>query len=70
MVISRMPGKSIEEIIADGSSGLFAISGGAPAAAAVQEAKPAKKEEKRKSDKDMGFGLFDHSFDNFGASND
>ncbi|ETN71607.1 hypothetical protein RB195_001420 [Necator americanus] len=71
LVISRLQGKSIEEVIAEGSSGLVSISGGAgpapaaggaaPAAAAApaEEAKPAKKEEKEESDDDMGFGLFD-----------
>ncbi|WKY03476.1 hypothetical protein Q1695_004884 [Nippostrongylus brasiliensis] len=72
LVISRLQGKSIDEVIAEGSSGLVSISGGAavaaapaaaggaaPAAAAAEEAKPAKKEEKEESDDDMGFGLFD-----------
>ncbi|KAL6740647.1 hypothetical protein Aduo_013987 [Ancylostoma duodenale] len=72
LVISRLQGKSIEEVIAEGSSGLVTIAGGAPAAAApaaggaapaaaaaAEEAKPAKKEEKEESDDDMGFGLFD-----------
>ncbi|VDO24319.1 unnamed protein product [Haemonchus placei] len=72
LVISRLQGKNIEEVIAEGSAGLVSVSGGAPAAAAPaaggaapaaaapkEEAKPAKKEEKEESDDDMGFGLFD-----------
>ncbi|CAJ0600837.1 unnamed protein product [Cylicocyclus nassatus] len=72
LVISRLEGKSIDEVIAEGSSSLVSVSGGgAPAAAsaapaggesapaAKEEAKPAKKEEKEESDDDMGFGLFD-----------
>ncbi|KAK5968793.1 Large subunit ribosomal protein LP2 [Trichostrongylus colubriformis] len=73
LVISRLQGKNIEEVIAEGAAGLVAVSGGAAAAAAPaggaaapaaaaaakEEAKPAKKEEKEESDDDMGFGLFD-----------
>ncbi|CAB3406700.1 unnamed protein product [Caenorhabditis bovis] len=70
LVVERLQGKSIEELISEGSSGLVSVSGGAPAAAAAApaagsaapaaESKPAKKEEpKEESDDDMGFGLFD-----------
>ncbi|CAD6192803.1 unnamed protein product [Caenorhabditis auriculariae] len=72
IVVSRLQGKSIEQLIAEGASGLVSVSGGggAPAAAApsagaaapaaaAAESKPAKKEEKEESDDDMGFGLFD-----------
>ncbi|CAB60595.1 Large ribosomal subunit protein P2 [Caenorhabditis elegans] len=70
LVVSRLAGKTVEELIAEGSAGLVSVSGGAaPAAAAAPAAggaapaadsKPAKKEEpKEESDDDMGFGLFD-----------
>ncbi|CAO4374480.1 Protein CBR-RLA-2 [Caenorhabditis briggsae] len=71
LVVSRLQGKTIEELIAEGSASLVSVSGGgAPAAASAApaaggaapaaESKPAKKEEpKEESDDDMGFGLFD-----------
>ncbi|KAJ7043514.1 putative 60S acidic ribosomal protein P2 [Mycena alexandri] len=70
-LISELKGKSIDELIAEGSSklasvpsggggGAAAASGGsAPAAAAAEEKKEEKEEEKEESDDDMGFGLFD-----------
>ncbi|VDM56960.1 unnamed protein product [Angiostrongylus costaricensis] len=73
LVISRLQGKNIEQVIAEGAADLVTISGGVPAAstpaaaavdapaaaAPAAETKPAKKEEKEESDDDMGFGLFD-----------
>ncbi|KJH49871.1 60s Acidic ribosomal protein [Dictyocaulus viviparus] len=72
LVISRLQGKNIEHVIAEGSTGLVTISGDAPVAVAPAaaasataaapppaESKPAKKEEKEESDDDLGFGLFD-----------
>merc|ERR1711997_976612 len=70
-VISELSGKSVEELIAEGSKKLASVpSGGgaaAPAAAAAGgggAAAEAPKEEKKEepaeeSDDDMGFGLFD-----------
>merc|ERR1712241_95639 len=72
-VISELSGKSVEELIAEGSKKLASVpSGGgaaAPAAAAAgggggAAAAEAPKEEKKEepaeeSDDDMGFGLFD-----------
>ncbi|KAJ7634103.1 60s acidic ribosomal protein-domain-containing protein [Mycena polygramma] len=69
-LISELEGKSIDELIAEGSAklasvpsgggGAAASSGGAaPAAAAAEEKKEEKEEEKEESDDDMGFGLFD-----------
>merc|ERR1719411_1110806 len=71
-VISELKGKSVEELIAEGSKKLASVpSGGgaaAPAAAggaaaggaAAEEKKEEKKEEpEEESDDDMGFGLFD-----------
>ncbi|KAJ7760465.1 ribosomal protein 60S [Mycena metata] len=71
-LISELKGKSIDELIAEGSGklasvpsgggggGAAAASGGsAPAAAAAEEKKEEKEEEKEESDDDMGFGLFD-----------
>jgi len=71
-LISELEGKSIDQLIAEGSSklasvpsgggggGAVAASGGsAPAAAAAEEKKEEKEEEKEESDEDMGFGLFD-----------
>jgi len=73
-LISELKGKSIDELIAEGSSKLSSVpSGGAgggaaaaPAAAAgaaaAEEApkeEEKKEEEKEESDDDMGFGLFD-----------
>lgn len=72
MVLKNLKGKSVEELLAEGSSRLASMpSGGAApaAAAAAGEAAPAggneaakkeeKKEESEESDDDMGFGLFD-----------
>jgi len=70
-LISDLDGKSVDELIAAGSSklasvpsgGAAASGGAAPAAAAAGggDAAPAeeKEEEKEESDDDMGFGLFD-----------
>ncbi|KAF8892081.1 60s acidic ribosomal protein-domain-containing protein [Infundibulicybe gibba] len=70
-LISELKGKSINELIAEGSSKLASVpsgggggaapsAAGAPAAAAAEEKKEEKKEEeKEESDDDMGFGLFD-----------
>ncbi|OMJ08443.1 60S acidic ribosomal protein P2 [Smittium culicis] len=68
-VISELSGKSVEELIAEGSSKLASVpsGGAAPAAgaaaggAAAAEAAPVKEEvaEEEESDDDMGFGLFD-----------
>jgi len=70
-VIADLAGKSIEEVIAQGTTKLASMpSGGgavaaaseAPAAGAPAAAKAEKKEEKKESeseDDDMGFGLFD-----------
>merc|ERR1711894_66532 len=72
IVVEQLKGKSIEELLAEGSTklasmpaggggGAAAAGGAAPAAAGgVAEAAPAKVEsEKEESDDDMGFGLFD-----------
>ncbi|OMJ09002.1 60S acidic ribosomal protein P2 [Smittium culicis] len=68
-VISELSGKSVEELIAEGSSKLASVpsGGAAPAAgaaaggAAAAEAAPVKEEvaEEEESDDDIGFGLFD-----------
>ncbi|KAJ7224360.1 ribosomal protein 60S [Mycena pura] len=71
-LISELKGKSIDELIAEGSNklasvpsggggggGAAAAGGSAPAAAAAEEKKEEKEEEKEESDEDMGFGLFD-----------
>lgn len=69
-LVSSLAGKSLEELIAEGStklSSMPAAGGAAPAAAGGAAAAPAeaaaeeKKEEeaKEESDDDMGFGLFD-----------
>ncbi|KAJ6621380.1 60s acidic ribosomal protein-domain-containing protein [Mycena sp. CBHHK59/15] len=70
-LIDELKGKSIDELIAEGSSKLASVpsggggggaapaAGGAPAAAAAEEKKEEKEEEKEESDDDMGFGLFD-----------
>ncbi|XP_043485727.1 60S acidic ribosomal protein P2 [Polistes fuscatus] len=72
-VINELNGKSIDDVIAQGSEKLSAlpVGGAAPAAAAApgaaaaapaeekkEEKKPAK-EESESEDDDMGFGLFD-----------
>ncbi|KAF7308616.1 Ribosomal protein 60S [Mycena chlorophos] len=71
-LISELKGKSIDELIAEGTSKLSSVpsggaaaassggaGGAAPAAAAAEEKKEEKEEEKEESDDDMGFGLFD-----------
>lgn len=72
-LISELKGKSIADLIAEGSSKLASVpsgggggavaaapaAGGAAAAPAAEEKKPEKEEEKEESDDDMGFGLFD-----------
>ncbi|KAK0188798.1 60s acidic ribosomal protein-domain-containing protein [Armillaria mellea] len=70
-LISELSGKSIDQLIAEGSSKLASVpsggaGGAAPAAAsggaapaAAEEKKEEKEEEKEESDDDMGFGLFD-----------
>ncbi|KAG6891537.1 hypothetical protein C0992_004395 [Termitomyces sp. T32_za158] len=71
-LIAELKDKTIDELIATGSSKLASVpSGGAggaapaaasssaPAAAAAEEKKEEKAEEKEESDDDMGFGLFD-----------
>ncbi|KAF7294414.1 Ribosomal protein 60S [Mycena kentingensis (nom. inval.)] len=71
-LLSELEGKSIDELIAEGSGKLASVpsggaaaassgaaAGGAPAAAAAEEKKEEKEEEKEESDDDMGFGLFD-----------
>jgi large subunit ribosomal protein LP2 len=68
-LLKELEGKSIDELIAQGSSKLASMpsggaaapaSGSAPAAAAAAPKEEKKKEEaKEESDDDMGFGLFD-----------
>ncbi|KAJ6591674.1 ribosomal protein 60S [Mycena vulgaris] len=71
-LIAELKGKSINELIAEGSNKLASVpsggggggsapaaGGAAPAAAAAEEKKEEKEEEKEESDDDMGFGLFD-----------
>ncbi|KII87439.1 hypothetical protein PLICRDRAFT_177187 [Plicaturopsis crispa FD-325 SS-3] len=73
-LLSELEGKSIDELIAEGSSKLASVpsggggggggaaaasAGGAAAAPAAEEKKEEKEEEKEESDDDMGFGLFD-----------
>ncbi|ORZ23288.1 60s acidic ribosomal protein-domain-containing protein [Absidia repens] len=68
-LLKGLEGKSIEEVIAEGSSKLASVSSGpavgagagaaAGGAAADAPAEEAKEEEKEESDDDMGFGLFD-----------
>ncbi|KAF8074982.1 ribosomal protein 60S [Lyophyllum atratum] len=70
-LISELHGKSINDLINEGSSKLASVpsgggggaaaapSGGAAPAAAKEEKKEEKVEEKEESDDDMGFGLFD-----------
>lgn len=72
LVISKLKGKDVDQLIADGlakmasvpsiggggaSSGAAPAAGGAAPAAAKEEEKPAEKSEE--SDNDMGFSLFD-----------
>ncbi|OWF42384.1 60S acidic ribosomal protein P2-like [Mizuhopecten yessoensis] len=69
-IISELKGKSLEELVAAGTTKLASVpSGGGAAAAgasaaaapaaAKEEKKEEKKEESEESDDDMGFGLFD-----------
>ncbi|TFK32775.1 60s acidic ribosomal protein-domain-containing protein [Crucibulum laeve] len=70
-LISELEGKSIADLIAEGSSKLSSVpsgggggaaapaAGGGAAPAAAEEKKEEKVEEKEESDDDMGFGLFD-----------
>ncbi|KAF9461200.1 60s acidic ribosomal protein-domain-containing protein [Collybia nuda] len=70
-LISELKGKTVNDLIAEGSAKLASVpsgggGGGAPAAAsggapavAAEEKKEEKVEEKEESDEDMGFGLFD-----------
>ncbi|KAL5604327.1 hypothetical protein BROUX41_002300 [Berkeleyomyces rouxiae] len=68
-LLAELEGKTISELIAEGSAKLASVpSGGAAAAsggaaaggAAAEETKAEEKEEeKEESDDDMGFGLFD-----------
>merc|ERR1711887_401794 len=71
LVVKELAGKSIEELIAEGSTKLASMpagggggaaapaAGGAAAAADAPAAKEEKKEEpEEESDDDMGFGLF------------
>ncbi|KAM8940084.1 large ribosomal subunit protein P2 isoform 3-T3 [Pelodytes ibericus] len=65
-VVTELNGKSIDEVIAQGSTKLASMpSGGAVAvaasagSAAPAEKKEEKKDESEESDDDMGFGLFD-----------
>ncbi|SAL98753.1 hypothetical protein [Absidia glauca] len=68
-LLKALEGKTVDEVIAEGSSKLASVStggaaaaaGGAAAAAggADAPAEEAKEEEKEESDDDMGFGLFD-----------
>merc|ERR1712156_685251 len=72
IVVEQLKGKSIDELLAEGSTKLASMpaggggsaGGAAPAAAAGGDAPAAAKEEKKEepeeeSDDDMGFGLFD-----------
>merc|ERR1712203_1197200 len=56
-VISELSGKSVEELIAEGSKKLASVPSGGGAAEAPKEEK--KEEPAEESDDDMGFGLFD-----------
>ncbi|KAH8920688.1 ribosomal protein 60S [Atractiella rhizophila] len=71
-LLSELEGKSINDLIAEGSTKLASVpsgggGGAAPAAggaaaggaAPAEEKKEEKVEEKEESDDDMGFGLFD-----------
>uniref|UniRef100_A0A1I7X7T8 Large ribosomal subunit protein P2 n=1 Tax=Heterorhabditis bacteriophora TaxID=37862 RepID=A0A1I7X7T8_HETBA len=70
LVVKKLRGKTVEELINAGASGLVSVSGGCTpatdtspvvetAVATSTEDKSSKKEEKEESDDDMGFGLFD-----------
>merc|ERR1712113_491975 len=69
IVLKNIDGKSLDELMAEGSAKLASVGGGAgaaaaaPAAAADAGAAPAKEEKKEEpeeeEDDDMGFGLFD-----------
>ncbi|KIY48958.1 ribosomal protein 60S [Fistulina hepatica ATCC 64428] len=68
-LVSELKGKSIDELIVEGSSKLSSVpsggaavstaSAGGAAAAAPAAEEEEKEEEKEESDEDMGFGLFD-----------
>ena len=64
-VVSKLAGKDLETLIAEGSSKLATMpSGGgggaaAPAAPAAAAKEEKKEEPEEESDDDMGFGLFD-----------
>ena len=62
-LLSEVSGKSIDELIAEGSSKLGSVpsggGGGASSAATEEKAEEKKEEEAEESDGDMGFGLFD-----------
>merc|ERR1712209_122930 len=62
IVLKNIDGKSLDELMAEGSAKLASVGGGAGAAAAAPAA-PAKEEKKEEpeeeEDDDMGFGLFD-----------
>ncbi|GME90785.1 unnamed protein product [Ambrosiozyma monospora] len=66
-LISELEGKSVEELIAEGTEKMSSVPTGAPAAAGgasaaaggEEAAEEEAEEEKEESDDDMGFGLFD-----------
>merc|ERR1711877_109026 len=70
LVVKELPGKNLEELIAEGQTklasmpagggggGAAAPAAGGAAAPAAEEKKPEKEEEPEESDDDMGFGLF------------
>jgi len=70
-LLKELDGKSIDELIAEGSAKLASVpsggaaaaggaaAGGAAAAAGGEAAAEEKEEEAEESDDDMGFGLFD-----------
>ena len=70
LVVAACKGKTLEQLMAEGTPKLAAMGGSAPAAAAPAAAaagaaapaaakKEEKKEESEEEDDDMGFGLFD-----------
>ncbi|ORX57668.1 ribosomal protein 60S [Hesseltinella vesiculosa] len=67
-LLAGLEGKSLDEVIIEGSSKLASVSSGGAAVAGAAAAaggadaaaeEEAKEEEKEESDDDMGFGLFD-----------
>ncbi|GMM31483.1 hypothetical protein DAMA08_042280 [Martiniozyma asiatica (nom. inval.)] len=63
-LIAELDGKSVEELIAEGTEKMSSVPTGAPAAAGAsagseEAAEEAVEEEAEESDDDMGFGLFD-----------